>query len=122
MTSYHSLHTLMILILSVLLEPQKAKSLEFLTQISVNNICHSKGIAFWAADMAGTYGYIFCDLDKHHYVSEQKQSIKGLPETLIVTDGIALFQRFESMFEKTFAEKKRWKRKNHELFIFFSCV
>jgi ubiquitin-like 1-activating enzyme E1 A len=46
------------------------KSLDLL--IKVNNICRKNNIKFYAADVHGIFGYIFCDLINHKYIEERK--------------------------------------------------
>ena len=37
-------------------------------QIKINEICHSEGVAFFAADCFGLHASFFIDLNKHSYV------------------------------------------------------
>jgi len=46
------------------------KSLKSL--IKINKICRENNIKFYAADVHGIYGYIFCDLLNHSYIEERK--------------------------------------------------
>jgi len=46
------------------------KSLD--TLIKINTICRENNIKFYASDVHGIYGYIFCDLLKHSYIEEKK--------------------------------------------------
>jgi len=46
------------------------KSLNLLKKI--NDICRKNNIKFYAADVHGIFGYIFCDLIKHSYMEERK--------------------------------------------------
>ncbi|XP_042225721.1 SUMO-activating enzyme subunit 1-like [Homarus americanus] len=41
--------------------------------VRINNICHQKNILFFAGDVFGTFGYMFTDLQEHHYVEEVKE-------------------------------------------------
>jgi len=46
------------------------KSLDSL--IKINTICRKNNIKFYASDVHGIFGYIFCDLLKHNYIEERK--------------------------------------------------
>ncbi|XP_072031385.1 SUMO-activating enzyme subunit 1-like [Amphiura filiformis] len=49
------------------------------TLLRVNQICHEHNIRFFAGDIFGYYGYMFADLNEHHYVEEKTKVIKSVP-------------------------------------------
>lgn len=44
--------------------------------IHINEVCHTKGVKFFAADVFGFYGFMFADLGQHKYVEEKPKIIK----------------------------------------------
>jgi len=55
--------------------------------IHINEVCHTNGVKFFAADVFGFYGFMFADLGKHKYVEEKPKVIKAAEKKIARSDG-----------------------------------
>jgi hypothetical protein len=87
-------------------------------------ICHEKKIAFWASQVVGFRGYIFCDLDEHQYTEEQ-QLLKDGVESVRKEEKMVKFKRFGDIRKRMFNSQtfsKKIGRKLNPLFFAMSSI
>ncbi|KAJ3308355.1 hypothetical protein HDV04_003915 [Boothiomyces sp. JEL0838] len=89
----------------------------------INDICHKKGIKFWAASNMGLHSFIFADLISHDFTTETRvTSMTG--ETLKKEERTEAFYPISKLRKVSFGQAelegraaRRWAKQNHPLYF-----